>query len=139
MTCFWNGILDGLNFDIILNDIPNILKQNNRINKDPSKLVNYLKENNKITINILVQNQELKEKEKEENYEHIKSFDNHSIHQGYLCSTSDPFLILVCELFEININHLYCGVNIKYTNKNKSRCTIFLGSDRGHLYHIKTI
>lgn len=140
MTCFWNGILDGLNFDVIKNSLPNCLKNpNGTVNKDPLNLVKYLKENNKITENVLIQNEELRKQEKEENYEHIQSFDKVSIHQGYFCSTSDPFLILICELLNINIEHRYCGVNIKYTNKQKSICTLYLGSDRGHLHHMRTI
>ena len=32
-----------------------------------------------------------------------------SIRNGYLCSTCDPFLCLVCQLFKLNICHNYNG------------------------------
>ena len=32
--------------------------------------------------------------------EHIKEYNQNTISQGYLCSTCDPFLLLLSELFK---------------------------------------
>ena len=57
--------------------------------------------------------------------------------QGYDCSICDPFLILICELFIININHIYLGNKIDYTNKKNvfnNNYTITIQSDKGHMW-----
>ena len=67
----------------------------------------------------------------EENYQHIKDFNVKSISAGYLCSTCDPFLLLICELFKVNINHNYCGYKMKYRINNAVK-TLNFKSDRGN-------
>ena len=49
-----------------------------------------------------------------------------------LCSTFDPFLMLVCDLFNISIKHKYQGHLIEYKIDNPTKI-IGLSSDMGHL------
>jgi hypothetical protein len=125
MTCFWDSILQGIfKLNIQLKSLPEL--------STPKNFVIYLKNNNKITNNILIFEHELRDSQKQENYDAIKSFDENSIYQGYFCSSFDPFLMLVCELFQINIKHKLCGIDINYTNKNVKK-TLHLVSDTGHM------
>tara|TARA_B100000401_G_C52803978_1_gene720140 strand:- start:98 stop:391 length:294 start_codon:yes stop_codon:yes gene_type:complete len=96
MTCFWDGILNTLT------------------NDDFEKF-------NKKTRNVIWNNEKFSKKQLDENFTHIKDFDYKSIRNGYDCSTYDPFLILICELFKVNINHDYIGNMIKYKNTNSKK------------------
>ena len=61
-------------------------------------------------------------------HEHIKNYDVNTVNNGYLCSCCDPFLILICEIFNINITNNYNGVKIYYRNimnKKSSNIKIF--------------
>ena len=114
MTCFWKGLLDCL-----------------RINIAPKLFVQHLKQKNKICKNVKWQNESLSNQFLKESFEAVKCFNEKSIHNGYLCSTCDPFLILVCELYKTDIVHNYCGniITYKYKDSNKEIRVI---SDRGH-------
>jgi len=95
MTCVWNALLAGLSG-----------RENLR---QPRELVEYLKNHNKKTDRVKFNGVLLSEKRKEENFEAIKEFDVNSIYGGYFCSFEDPFLFLVCEIFGINIHHVFNG------------------------------
>ncbi len=124
MTCFWDGILSKLTDD----DFKNLkTKKPNNTN-----FVVLLKNNNtKETKDIKWNGETLTDNQIKENYEHIKDFDEKSIKKGYLCSTCDPFLILVCKLFNVNIYHNYCGNLMKYEIANPNR-TLQFKSNKGH-------
>ena len=125
MTCFWDGILKGLSNE----DFNRVFKTNRPSNRE---LVKILMENNsKETKNITWNGESLTNKQIEENYEHIKSFDIKSIRNGYLCSICDPFLILICKLFNVNIYHRYCGHMMKYQVANPIK-TLNFSSNKGH-------
>lgn len=125
MTCFWDGILKGLSNEDF-NRVFNINKPNNR------GLVKLLIDNNsKETKNITWNGDIFTNKQIEENYEHIKNFDINSIKKGYLCSVCDPFLILISKLFNVNINHRYCGHLMKYRITNPIK-TLNFSSNTGH-------
>ena len=128
MACFWNSILNRLQEDKLFNDI------NNNIRITPLLFTRSLKRNNKKTNNVIWQGKELTEKQKEENLEHIKSYDEKEINNGYLCSSFDPFLFLICELFDISIINQYNGTRIEYINKIKCRYTMILNNDKGHMW-----
>ncbi len=143
MTCFWDALISGLGHTRLNKFCDNHPTQTEFINK--------LKANNMKTINIQWNGQLLRIKELFENFEHIKDFDVSKIRNGYDCSTADPFLFLVCQIFDVNIEHDYNGTKIKYTNvrtptgvnigpnggiKNKVlRDVIKLRSNRGHIWH----
>ena len=123
MSCFWDSILKKLN----KNDLQKYKIHNNQ------GLVTVLKEKNIKTDNILWNNQKLSEKQKEENKEHIQSYQTNTISQGYLCSTCDPFLLLISELFEITIQNNYNGNQIIYSHKTNNKYTIQLNNNSSHM------
>lgn len=128
MTCFWKGLMQCLNkndFNLIQSVKP----------KKEIDFVKVLKKKNKITENVTWQNEILSEKFKQECFQCIQTFDINSIYNGYLCSTCDPFLILVSELFCVNINHSYCGHTILYKNKKSSRI-FYVSSNKNHFKKI---
>jgi hypothetical protein len=128
MACFWNSIINRLNKD-------NYFKQiNNNIRLIPEHFVLSLKENNRKTNNIIWQGEELTEKQKDENFEHINSYNIKEIYNGYYCSTFDPFLFLICDLFDISITNIYNNNKIEYINKFKSRYTMILYNNKGHMW-----
>ena len=114
MTCFWDALRSRLN-----------------INKSNQEFINFLKNNNTKEITILWNNEEFTKKQLEENFEHIRDFNENNIENGYLCSICDPFLILVCELYDINIEHNYNGYTMYYKSNNTNK-TLFFYSDLGH-------
>ena len=97
MTCVWNGLIQKLNLLI-----------------SPNQLCDYVKTNNKITENVVVNDQTLTEIQQKENCERIQNISN--INNGYDMSTCDPLLILISELYEVNINHIFNNCNILYKN-----------------------
>ena len=116
MTCFWDALRNKLN-----------------ISMDNMIFVIHLKNNNTKENNILWNDEKLSTKQVEENYEHIKNFNEKSIFNGYDCSICDPFLILICNLYNININHNYNGYTMKYL-KNTNFKTLHFSSDTGHFW-----
>ena len=131
MSCFWDSILNKLKEE----DFQKVL---NHPGKPKSKkFAELLKLNNKKTNDVLWKNQYLTEKQCDENYEHIQEYDLSVVDQGYYCSVCDPFLLLICELFMINIQHVYIGTNIEYTHKknvSNNNYTITLQSDKSHMW-----
>ena len=95
MTCFWNGILKGLKKD----DLEYITKR--PVNRWPTirELIIFLKKSNRMTDNVTWNSNTLSKMEKEENKHAIKTFNISGINNGYGCSTCDPFLLLICEIF----------------------------------------
>ena len=124
MTCFWDGLLNNLKED----DFQRIFQVNKPNNKNFVKL---LKNNNRKTKNIKWNGEIFSEKQLEENFIHIKYFNENSIDNGYLCSICDPFIVLICELFIVNINHNYCDYLMTYTNSNSIK-TLNFKSSKSH-------
>ena len=121
MTCFWDALRAKL-------DIKK--KMNN------TQFIDYLKESNKKKTSVLWNNSKLSKKQFEENYEHIKDFDKNMIHNGYDCSICDPFLILICDIYNVNIIHNYNGHKMTYnkyedTGINNYK-TLSFKSNTGH-------
>ena len=109
---------------------------------------------NRKSANVSWNGEKLSEKLIDESFDHIKDFlenndknknknnkDENSeiniqniINSGYLCSVCDPFLILICELFELEIEHLYMGNVMRYRNigSGGGRRIIKFTSDQGH-------
>jgi hypothetical protein len=124
MTCFWDSILSSLkvdDFTYINTNISNI--------KD---LIKLLKTKNQLIENVLWQNKELTKQEKEEHYEAIECYNISEINGGHLTSICDSFLLLICDIFYINIEHLYINYEIAYKNKKKTRKTLRFRSNNGH-------
>ena len=60
-----------------------------------------------------------------------------TINDGYLCSTCDPFLLLIAYLFQITINHRYNNHFIIYKSKmDVSKKVLEFRSDHGHFWKL---
>jgi len=127
MSCFWDTLLNRIKKE----DIQTILSLHNPAPKD---FVTALKNKNISTENVLYGGIELSKQMKEENIEHIKEYDSNTITNGYLCSTCDPFLLLITELFQIEINHHYNKTLINYQHKINNKYTIKIQSNKGHMW-----
>ena len=131
MSCFWDAILN----KIKTQDFQKIFNHSGKPN--PETFAKMLIKDNVKTENVLWNSQIMKEKQLQENYEHIQEYDVSNVNQGYDCSTCDPFLFLICELFNINIQHIYLGNTFEYTHKKNvfnNNYTIKLQSDKGHMW-----
>lgn len=125
MTCFWDGLMKG----ILNEDYKCLGKEYNK--KDRTNLIKILKSENKLTTNVMWNGKMLSEKELRENYEAVKNYDIRKIGEGHLCSTCDYMLLLICDLFKIDIEHKYLNNIMKYTNsKNKNKINV--KSNKGH-------
>jgi len=128
MTCFWTSIIKTLDKD-------DLIKLNLDKNPNVNKFIETLKNLNTKDIGVRWNDMILTDKEKEENFEHINDYDEKSSKSGYLCGTCDPFLILLCEILEINIKHTFLNTIIHY--KGIGDKTYKFGNNRGHFYNIK--
>lgn len=123
MTCFWDGIISSLNNQDY--QVAGIRKAKHH------DFINQLKAKNKMVSSVSWQGNKLTEQEMKEHMEAIKDYNVNGIHSGHLTSTCDSFLLLVCELFKVNITHKYINTNIVYKHDN-GRKTLIFSSNRGH-------
>jgi len=127
MTCFWTGILNALKAD----DYKFIQNK-----KKPMKdFINFLKAKNCITHNVYWNGQKIRDQEKIENFYGVKDYDTKQISKGHLCSTCDYFLLLISELFCVNIDHYYLNKPMRYRNLKLARKTLVFRSNYGHFWH----
>ena len=127
MSCFWDTLLSRIKKD----DIQTILSLHNPTPKD---FANTLKNKNIPTDNVLWMGEEIRQQMKEENMKHINDYNSSTIPNGYLCSTCDPFLLLITELFQIKIIHHYNKVVINYQHKTNIKYTITIHNNKGHMW-----
>ncbi len=125
MTCFWDGLMKGLNN----NDFQKLGETKTNIHN----LIKLLQQLNIETKNVYWNNKQLKKKELIENFKAVQNYNINSIHNGYLCSSCDFTLLLICELFNINIEHKYLQ-NIMYYTKPDNQHTLIVQSDKGHFW-----
>ena len=130
-TCVWQSLLQGLKGDLKkLGISPNKKNKAGLVNA----LVHKLKQNNQKVSDIIVNNTELTDQQVNENFEAIKEIKN--INDGYLCSTCDPMLILVCKLFNCNIKHKYLSHMVHYENSD-ANFEMELRSSLGHMVFVR--
>lgn len=127
MTCFWDGILQALDTSDF-----QVVGCNNRLNR--RQLIDLLKNNNVEIEDVTWNGKKLTKQEMKEHFEAIKDYNINSINQGHLCSSCDSFLLLICQLFNVNIKHLYMNVNIEYQNEKIQRKTLNFASNHGHFW-----
>ena len=125
MTCVWNAIESSLN-----SDDRKIL---GLTEKGSVALVKCLKRNNCFTNGLTWQGLELSSREAKENYHHIRIFDVKTISNGYLCSSAEPFMFLLCFILQVNITHNFNGVTISYRTKKAARRTLKFRSSKTHM------
>lgn len=128
MTCVWNALISSIKCE----DFHNKLGYKEGIKPNPHEFVKLLRDNSINTNNILWNNEELSKQQLDENFISVNQLDINSINDGYLCSVCDPFIFLVCELFEISIEHNYNGNLMIYKNIKNNRYTLKFKSDSGH-------
>jgi len=128
MTCFWDSILSCVTVEDF-----RLLGVNRQLNRE--NFIQHLKNCNR-KINVLWQNKQLREQEKREHFVAIRDYNISGIYNGHMTSTCDSFLLLICELLKVNIEHYYMNQLIKYTNHNGARKILRFKSNRGHFSSI---
>jgi len=126
MSCFWDTLIKNIKKE----DLTNIL---NITTTKPLDFCNGLKGMNCKTENVFWNGSRITEKQYEENIEWINEYQPNTIGNGYDCSTFDPFLFLITEIFQIEIQHHYNGTFIQYQYKNP-RYSIKIQSNKGHMW-----
>ena len=124
MTCFWDSITSSL-----LDEDWRFLG----INRNREKLIKTLQDKNKL-VTTLWQGKPLSNKEKEEHFKTIKNYNIKGIYGGHMTSTCDSFLLLICEILNVNIEHRYLHTVISYASSNKARKTLRYRSNGGHFW-----
>ena len=127
MSCFWDTLIKKIRVE----DIQRILSINIT---HPRDFAEALKKKNCKTNNIVWNTNELSEKEKEENMTHINDYNSSTIQNGYLCSICDPFLLLITEIFCIEIIHHYNNNIIYYKHSEIVNYTITIYSNNNHMW-----
>ena len=127
MTCFWDGILQALDTSDF-----QLVGCNNRLNRN--QLIDLLKTNNVEIEDVTWNGIKLTKQEIKEHFETIKDYNSNGIQQGHLCSSCDSFLLLICQLFNVNIKHLYMNINIEYKNEKVQRKTLNFASNYSHFW-----
>lgn len=125
MTCFWDGLLKKLK----VTELTQLSGTKTKPNCDA--FVKLIKSNNVMTSNVKCNGKALTEQEIKDNMIRIKNIKN--INNGYLCSSCDPVLILISQLFSVNIIHDFNESHIEYTNSCAKR-TIHIRSDIEHMF-----
>jgi hypothetical protein len=135
MACFWNGTLAALNKDHIIL----ALQYKNNRKPSPSEFVALLQKHVIKTTDVLWNGQILKDQLLIENLNWIKTLNINLINNGHDCSICNPFLLLICQLFKINIIHDYNGTIVNYTHRTLENGNIFVlrfKSNKGHFWKI---
>jgi hypothetical protein len=104
MSCFWDALIQRLHE---IHVIPP--------GTTPHRLAMLLREKNVKTVGVKWQGSHISEQQMAENFHHVKDYNVNTINNGYDCSTCDPFLLLVSEVFKVNIHHTYLNTPIHYT------------------------
>lgn len=121
MSCVWDAILLALKHHKLVKAKTNI-----------DTLVQYVKAQNTLVNNILWNGESFTDKQVTENYERIKELRH--VNNGYLCSSCDPLLILICHIYGINIVHHIMGHIMTYQQRDKSGIQINFESDNEHFW-----
>ena len=126
MSCFWSSILKNL-------DIDDFRKLGLKHKPKCKEFIMLLK-NNIIQIkNVKWNNETLTQQFVDDAMQYIKNFDVKQINKGYQCSSCDPVLILISELFTSNVSHSFNnGIIINYVNANATK-TIYLSDNGKHI------
>jgi hypothetical protein len=128
MTCFWNSILQTLDKeDLKLIGLEPTNRKNIRL--FIQKLKTIALDND---FDILWQDNELTEIEKNEFKTFIKDYNISGIQNGHLTSSCDPFLCLLTDKLKWKIELRYCNHKIIFQSKNNIRKTIHFRANRGH-------
>ena len=123
MTCFWDNILSCLTIEDF-----KLLGSDSKLKRE--ELILSLKKRNCL-VNTLWQGNKLRDQERKEHFEAVECYDIKGIYKGHLTSICDSFLLLICHVLKVNINHRYLQSNINYSIES-ARKTLSFRSNRGH-------
>jgi hypothetical protein len=129
MSCFWVGLINKIPIYHFNKYLPDCLEIT------IPELISFLKTFNSLTENVIWQGQFLEYQLMIENSLRIDNLSLLDIGNGYDCSSCEPVLLLICQLFEVNIDHNYNQKIIKYRNIkniNIETADLFFTSDLGH-------
>jgi hypothetical protein len=138
MTCFWNGILSQLgvdDFKFLGEPFPPISRK-----KRIQEFIHLLQRKCVKMTDVLWQGERIRELDiKESHLPYIREYPVNLIGRGHDTGTCDSFLLLICQLFHVDIEHRYLGSLVKYqylpretTIGEQSRKTLSFTSNRGH-------
>lgn len=122
MSCVWNTLIGALTKIKLIKYVT------------PDQFVAVIKHLNRET-RVLWNGQEITDKQQAENMERIRNIDIERINEGYDCSGCDPVLLLVSDLYKINILHKCLGNDIRYTPMDTCVADITIFSDSGHMWN----
>ena len=128
MTCFWDGVIASLD----QNDFAFI----GEIKSNVVEFIKMLKRRSIKMENVMWQNKIIKGQELDEHLVAITEYNIQGIRSGHLTSVCDSFLLLVSELFCVDIHHRYMNTNIIYKNRKNSRKQLTFSSTGGHFVNI---
>lgn len=136
MSCVWDGIRDAIRHDY--GSCPDVdLRHVLSYRLKSAHLPNFFVLNNQKCDEVTVNGEDITEQFKLECRTTIESLTNYPIHSGYLCSTCDPLLMLVCQIFKVEIRHTHFnGTTTVYSHKDKGRCIYHFESNRTHFWYI---
>jgi len=128
MTCFWDGVIASLD----QNDFAFI----GEIKSNVVEFIKMLKRRSIKMENVMWQNKIIKGQELDEHLVAITEYNIQGIRSGHLTSVCDSFLLLVSELFCVDIHHRYMNTNIIYKNRKNSRKQLTFSSTGRHFVNI---
>jgi len=126
MSCFWDSLIQSISNE------DKITFFNNNLN--PIDFAKTLKQKNTLTLNVTWNTENLTTQFLDENKQAIDSYDTNTIYNGYYCSSCEPFLFLLCELLNIEIQHNYNNNLMIYKHIKNNRYIIKINSDNGHCW-----
>lgn len=139
MTCFWDGIIAAIDHDMFMMTFETHIEPLDPKQKidNIKNFIELLKERAILTKNVKWNNSKLTEQQLEENLLAIRNYNIDNINDGYDCSICDPFLLLVCELFKVDIIHNFIGNDLIYeydVKQNTNKKIIKFASNHGHFW-----
>lgn len=134
MSCFWDGILSAIK-PLMNYTHP---KFHHFQTDNPHQLANSIKFYNKIVDSVTCNGELPSHSQQSENKMAIDNIDLNQINNGYFCSTFDPVLFLISDLFKVRIIHNYNGIDIVYSPIEYKK-TVCFKSDHGHFWFEKSV
>lgn len=141
MSCFWDTLFRNIKYekksffviDYYSGKEYDLVSYYKNEPKNIKELCLLLKNKNKLTKNALCNGEKITEKQMKENFEHIKDYDISTINNGYFCSTFDPFLFLISELYEVKVINNYMTFKIIY-DYEYSNHEITINNNDAHMW-----
>lgn len=139
MSCFWRSLINAFNDRDVLKylkeeDKKFFLKIKKCKTKDCVKLIEKIKIKNTKTHNVSWNDEKLSDKLLNDNQNAIIELNKKNVDHGYYCSTCDPVLLLISELYKVNIYHDYNDHMIKYKHHSKPSARLTLKSNTHHMW-----